>query len=375
MPGIKRTRIVFALVVACVLVVLFRGNEAPFQSLQSTNGITHTSSQRPALEIEPRRQEWHEFVKGRMMPCAHAKDPFSGRGLVIVAGNAETVMRVKVVLRQLKRLGSTIAVEVHYWDTGMDIGATAELNALYEPIHHNDLSKDDNVVRIKKDGIIRNIMRYFGPTSHARVRRTRPGRSSIPPCRMAEREQESGQPVVDEKRFWHHLQLASWLNNEQGRYYNGFLLGEQGHVPASRGTPCGCGRRSESPPDGWRAVGAENDGFYCGHSFAQHRPDGRPRCVPPRRAGQDGRPSDESPHVNVNVAIKWDGAAYLPEHSDEFVAAQCTEMVEIQARDVNEILPGFEGTFRELGGGGWCTGSWTRKDTLKPAQFGSLAAR
>ncbi|KAK1961859.1 hypothetical protein LY78DRAFT_740656 [Colletotrichum sublineola] len=237
MPGIKRTRIIFALVITCVLILLFRSNEAPSSSSQSTSGmipwqpleddsfnievspdhleipildnklehhpplpeqtnlipdahklatadefIPHFSAviaskgisqrearatctwpadtyvdfqfsdtlewvleERPALEIELRRREWHDFIKGQMIPYANVKDRFSGRGLVIVAGNADTLMRVKVILRQLKRLGSIIAVEIHYWDTEMDIGAMADLNALYEPILYNDLSKEHNI--------------------------------------------------------------------------------------------------------------------------------------------------------------------------------------------------------------------------------------
>ncbi|EFQ34362.1 uncharacterized protein GLRG_09506 [Colletotrichum graminicola M1.001] len=204
MPGIKRTRIILALVITCALMLLFRGNEATFQSSQSTKhtipeqsledsslnsevspghlaapildsnleyhppllqqtkliadahrlttaddfihhfaavtalkGITQREAratctwpadtyvdfqfsdtlewvleERPVLEIELRRREWHEFIQGQMIPYANVKDRFSGRGLAIVVGNADTVMRVKIILRQLKRLGSTIAVEI-----------------------------------------------------------------------------------------------------------------------------------------------------------------------------------------------------------------------------------------------------------------------
>ncbi|KAK1573529.1 family 71 glycosyltransferase [Colletotrichum navitas] len=522
MPGIKRTRIILGLVITCALILLFRSNEATFQSSQSTNYITweqpledsslnievspdHLAApildnnleyqppllqqtklipdahrlttaddfiphfaavtalkglsqrearstctwladtyvyfqfsdtlewvleERPALEIELRRREWHEFIQGQMIPYANVKDRFWGRGLVIVAGNADTVMRVKVILRQLKRLGSTIAVEIHYWDTEMDIGTMADLNALYEPIYYNDLSKDHNIVRIKKDGIfginyqlktaallnsrwaepflldsdnipildpatLYDSLQYteYHAVFWPDIARTRPQNPAWAifntPCRMAEYEQESGQLVVDKKRFWYHLQLASWLNNEQGKYYNEILLGDKDMFRFAWHAL----RTTFGKPTKWlTSVGTENEGFYCGHSFAQYHPDDdrvaflhgglvKTVSLEVMRWNRDvmggylrhykRAASEENPEVTVNVAIKWDNAAYLPQHSEKFEAAQCTEMVDIEARDINEILPGFEKTFRELGG------YWQldQKDAIKLDQFGSLHAR
>ena len=42
------------------------------------------------------------------------------------------------------------------------------------------------------------------------------------PCRMNEWEQESGQIIIDKRRYWYHMQLAAWFNSQE--YYNGFLL-------------------------------------------------------------------------------------------------------------------------------------------------------
>ncbi|KAJ0280647.1 hypothetical protein COL940_006144 [Colletotrichum noveboracense] len=380
-----------------------------FVDFQFSDTLEWVLEDRPVLEIELRRREWHDFVQKGMIPYTTVKDRFLGRGLVIVAGNADTIMRVKVILRQLNRLGSTIPIEIHYWDTEMDIGAMADLNALYTPIYYNDLSKPHNIIHIKKDG-------YFGINYQLKtaallnsrwaepilldsdnipildpatlydsiqyqeyhsvfwpdIARTRPQNPIWAifntPCRMAEYEQESGQLLVDKTRFWYHLQLASWLNNEQGKYYNEILLGDKDMFRfAWHALKTNFGK-----PKKWvTSVGTENDGFYCGHSFAQHHPDdGRVAflhgglvktvSLEVMRWNCDVKggylrhykrsPSEESPEMNINVAIKFDGAAYMPDHSNKFEAAQCTDMFDVQARDLNEILPGFEQTFREIGG-------------------------
>ncbi|WQF86714.1 Putative alpha-mannosyltransferase, nucleotide-diphospho-sugar transferase [Colletotrichum destructivum] len=380
-----------------------------YVDFQFSDSLEWAIEDRPVLEIELRRREWHDFVQGQMIPYASVKDRFSGRGLVIVAGNADTVMRVKVILRQLKKLGSTIPVEIHYWDNEMDIGAMADLNVLYEPIYYNDLSKDHNIVHIKKDGIfginyqlktaallnsrwaepllldsdnipvldpaiLYDSLQYteYHAVFWPDIARTRPQNPTWAifntPCRMAEHEQESGQLLVDKRRFWYHLQLASWLNNEQGKYYNDFLLGDKDMFRFAWHAL----RTTFGKPRKWlTSVGTENEGFYCGHSFAQYHPDdGRVAflhgglvktvSLEVMRWNRDVKGgylrhykralSEESPEVSVKVGIKWDGAAYMPFHSNKLAAAQCTDMSDVEARDLNDLLPGFEQTFREIGG-------------------------
>lgn len=380
-----------------------------YVDFQFSDSLEWVVEERPVLEIELRRREWQDFVKSGMIPYARVKDRFSGRGLVIVAGNADTVMHVKVILRQLKKLGSTMPIEIHYWDNEMDIGVMAEFNSLYDSIYYNDLSKDHNIVQVKKDGffginyqlktaallnsrwaepllldsdnipildpaVLYESVQYteyhsiFWPD----IARTRPQNPAWAifntPCRMAEYEQESGQLLVDKNRFWYHLQLASWLNNEQGNYYNEFLLGDKDMFRFAWHAL----RTTFGKPKKWlTSVGTENDGFYCGHSFAQHHPDDdrvaflhgglmKTVSLEVMRWNRDMKggylrhykraPSDESPEVNVNVAIKWDSAAYMPDHSERFVVAQCSDMFEVQARDLNDVIPGFEQNFREIGG-------------------------
>jgi alpha 1,2-mannosyltransferase len=40
----------------------------------------------------------------------------------------------------------------------------------------------------------------------------------------------------------------------------------------------------------------------------------------------------------------------LPNKGPEIKVAQCTDMKDVEARDLNEIIFGFEETFRDIGG-------------------------
>lgn len=87
-----------------------------------------------------------------MIPYSKVKSKFSGRGLVVVAGNQDTLKRTQVMLRSLIRLRSKIAVELHYWDDEMSEADKKGLLSLYPRISFNDLSQPHNLVQVKKDG-------------------------------------------------------------------------------------------------------------------------------------------------------------------------------------------------------------------------------
>ena len=363
--------------------------------------------QRPEEELQKHRREWQSFVDSGMIPYDLVKSKFEGRGVVIVAGNQDTLKRVKVLLRQLKRLRSKIAVELHHWDDEMSEDSKKELENMYQPVFFNDLSKGHNIIRIKKDGFWINYQlktaalvnsrfaepllldsdnipvinpeelydsfayQEYGAVFWPDVARTRPQNPvwalTNTPCRMDEYEQESGQLLVDKTRYWYHLQLASWMNNEQGAYYNDFLLGDKDMFRFAwhaLKTPFG-------RPKKWvTSVGTVNAGDYCGHSFAQHHPDdgrvaflhgGLVKTVSPevmkwnREHGGFYRnykrvPTDENPGHNVNVGIKFDGAPYMESHSSDFQYAQCIDMFDVEPAPLDELIPGWEQTFEEIGG-------------------------
>jgi alpha 1,2-mannosyltransferase len=70
-------------------------------------------------ELEFRRKQWHDFIDNDLIPYTPYEDRFKGRGIVIVAGNQESMKRVQVILHALKRLKSRMAIEIHYWDDEM----------------------------------------------------------------------------------------------------------------------------------------------------------------------------------------------------------------------------------------------------------------
>ncbi|KAH9427831.1 hypothetical protein MCOR02_011330 [Pyricularia oryzae] len=125
-------------------------------------------------------------------------------------------------------------------------------------------------------------------------------------------------------------------------------------------------------PKKWLAsVGTENDGFYCGHSFAQHHPDDqrvaflhgglvKTVSLEVMRWNKEVKggyfrhykraPSDEDPSVNVHVGIKFDSATYKPNHLPDFHPAMCTDLYDVKARDFNELVPMWEKTMDEIRG-------------------------
>lgn len=362
---------------------------------------------RPDVEIDEKRKQWQAFVDNDMIPYASARNKFLGRGIVIVAGNQDTLKRVKVILRALLKVESKIPVEVHYWDDEMNDAMKEDLTKTYYHMFFNDLSKDHNVIRIQKTGIYINYQlktaavinsrfaepllldsdnipvvdpeslydteeyKEYGTLFWPDIARTRPQNPiwalTNTPCRMDEYEQESGQLLVNKMRYFYHLQLAAWFNNNQSDYYNEFLLGDKDMFRfAWHALQTQYGR-----PKKWLAsVGTVNDGFFCGHTFAQHHPNGSVAFLHGgliktvdmevlgwNRDTQGGyfrqykrAQFDEDPLQSIDVGIKFDGADYKPDHTTDFHGAMCTDMYGFEPKDLDEIVPGFEKMFEEIGG-------------------------
>lgn len=158
--------------------------------------------------------------------------------------------------------------------------------------------------------------------------------------------------------------------NERGAYYNEFLLGDKDMFRFAWHAL----KTQYGKPKRWlTSVGTANDGFYCGHSFAQYHPDDDriafmhgslvktavPEVVKWNREGggycrhYKRALSDKDPAVSMDVAIKFDAALYKPDHGPDFHPAMCTDMLDVEARTLDEILPGFEQVFDRMGGGGY----------------------
>ncbi|SPQ24042.1 9354645e-cbb1-45b5-9613-531a34494b22 [Thermothielavioides terrestris] len=387
--------------------------DGQFVNFQFVPDVEWVVKDRSDDEIAARRRAWQEYVDGRsrdqsMIPWEEVKDKFSGRGVVVLAGNDQTVMQLKVILRRLANLRSTIPVEVHYWDDEMDEATRADLAGLYQPLSFNDLSQPRNIVRVKKDGKFINYQLKNAAVVNSRfaelllldsdnvpvldpavlfdsrvyqeyrtvfwpdMARTRPQNPAWAltntPCRMDEYEQESGQMLVDKRRFWYHVQLAAWMNRgEQAAYYNAFLLGDKDMFRfAWHALKTAYGR-----PRKWLAsVGTLNAGFFCGHSFGQHHPDdgrlaflhgGAAKFVAPellRWNKEHGgyfrhykrSPTDEDPSVSVRAGIVWDEAAYMPNRSAQFKGMVCNDITDAEPRSLDDLLPGFDREFEAAGG-------------------------
>ena len=126
-----------------------------------------------------------------------------------------------------------------------------------------------------------------------------------------------------------------------------------------------------SPPKWLTSVGTLADnGFYCGHSFAQYHPDGRvaflhgglvktmaKEVMRWQRQSRGGifqafkrSDYDQQHFVNVDVSIKADTADYLPNRPADIEVAMCTDFHQVTARPLDELIPNFEKTFEEIGG-------------------------
>lgn len=130
---------------------LKHGEKVNFQWEKDSPGKGWISRHAPNSEVEERRREWQSFVASGMIPYSKVKRRFSGRGLVVVAGNQDTLKGVEVMLRSLKRLGSSIAVELHYWDDEVSEKDKKVLRNLYPRMSFNDLSGAHNIIEVKKD--------------------------------------------------------------------------------------------------------------------------------------------------------------------------------------------------------------------------------
>jgi alpha 1,2-mannosyltransferase len=372
--------------------------------------VDWNQQERPDEEINFRHQQWHDFIKDGLIQYKDVEPRFSGRGIVLLAGNGDTLLRTKVVLRALTRFNSPLPVEIHYYGDELDDKKKDQLTSIYPNTVFNDLAGDHNIMPSTFDVFLINYQfktaaiinsrwaevflldsdnipvidpaelwksdtyREFGTIFWPDIARTRPTNPAwaitSTACRMDEFELESGQLLVDKARFWYHVQLAAFMNNDKDRYYDQFLLGDKDtfrfawHALRTR-----FGR-----PKRWlTSVGTQNGDKYCGHSFAQHHPDeedGRiaflhggllksmsPAVMKWNRDVNGGifrhykqAAFDEDPSRLVDVGIKWENNEGVPDHPPDYPLQSCTDIYDVEARNMWEILPGFEEIFREIGG-------------------------
>jgi alpha 1,2-mannosyltransferase len=369
-------------------------------------------------EITTRRQDWHRFLQNDLIPWDTVSSRFNGRGLVILAGNQVSLKRVGVILRLLTGLQSTIEIEIHHWGPEeINEDQKAGLERLWPGrLYFNDLSDASrNIFQTNHDQFYVNYQmksaailnsrfmepfmldsdntpwlrpetlydsetyREYGTVFWPDLARTRPQNPmwaiTSTTCRMDEWEQESGQVIIDKRRYWYHMQLAAWFNAQE--YYNGFLLGDKDMfrfawhaLKTSYGKPThwlGSVGIEQLKPDSVQSelsIAAEVDEsqgalqpptkrqlfpaheehmvenqeelansspYFCGHSFAQHHPDtseiafihGGLLKTWDKNVIRWGRATggifrhikhglhDTDPSYTEEVGLKWDGGEYV----------------------------------------------------------------
>lgn len=217
--------------------------------------------------IQPLTEAWQQFVKHSLIPWESVKHKYEGRGIVIVGGgSSKDVKRIKVILRVLKKYGSRLPVEINFFGDEMRPLVQQELTDIYgsDQLFFNDLSQDDQTwktykvlmenYQLKTAGIInarfaeillldtdniptadpailfesKTYNEYgsvFWP-DHPRTRKAHPAWAAFnTPCRRDEYEFETGQLLVDKRRYFYHLQLAAWMNTQD--YWREMLLGDK----------------------------------------------------------------------------------------------------------------------------------------------------
>jgi alpha 1,2-mannosyltransferase len=350
-------------------------------------------------ESEKLRGDWQRFVREEMVPWEKAKHRFSGRGIVTLAGHADTLRREAILLRQLVRLGSTLPVEIHHWENEMNEDQMRFLTNIYPYVTFNDLSLAHNVMKthgptagyghyhFKTAAVVNTkfaqfllldsdniplvdpatlfdhpIYKEYGTLFWPDVARTRKQNPmwaiTRTFCRMDEYEMESGQMVVDKRRFFYHLQLAAWFNEHD--VYKHFVLGDKDmfrfawHALKTR-----FGR-----PARWlSSAGVLHDGKYCGHTFVQPHPDGRHGFLHRGYFKLQSKASLRYFKEHGGVFNAWKESKYptdmlypeatrwLGDSVDGVEGAwQCMDITDAEPQPIETMYPGLDKLFEELGG-------------------------
>lgn len=404
-----------------------------FQYVVDTDWVVHPKSDE---YVSTHRNNWHDYILHDMIPYSNASHQFEdgGRGIVIVAGDGDSFKRTRVLLHALVQLNSSLPVEIQYFQNEMNSTQHAALRDIYPNISFLDLSRTDNVMNVTT-GLFLNYQfktaalinshfaepllldsdnvpaqdpallydaptyREYGTVFWPDIARTRPVNPmwaiTDTPCRPDEYEQESGQLLVDKRRFFYHLQLASWFINQPD--YGGFLLGDKDmfrfawhalKTPYGRPrkwiTSIGFAVDEDDPtaPESFSSQTRRTRKTYCGHSFGQHHPDSgavafvhmglsknldytavtRLRASGGMFQAYKRSPHDEDKTFVERVGIKaWFAGWYVtntpsPDPDEVLLdyhrgrVSQCVDLYDVDYHGLELVAPGFEQMYDRAGG-------------------------
>ena len=235
-----------------------------------------------------------------------------------MGGGFESSKRIQVILRALNRFATALPIEISYFGNELDDSTKQQMTAIYgeDKLFFNDLSQADQTwktykslmenYQLKTAGVINarfseillldsDNIPTSDPTSlfesstykeygsifwpdHPRTRREQPAWAIFnTPCRRDEYEFETGQLLVDKRRYFYHLQLAAWMNTQD--YWRETLLGDK---DLFRYAWHGLKTKYGTPTKWLTSVGfvveqsdevEGNKMVYCGHTFGQANPD------------------------------------------------------------------------------------------------------
>ncbi|KAK4635221.1 Alpha-1,2-mannosyltransferase MNN23 [Fulvia fulva] len=363
-------------------------------------------------ELKRHRARLHDYLTNGMIPYEEYAENFHGRGLVILAGDGRSLKRMHVILKQLKRLGCTLPIEFHYYGNEQTHGVQDELSKSWDVVYFNDLAGKHNIFPVSynlahgihyqmKNAAMLNsrfeepflldsdnvpvvnpeslwesdLYKEYGTIFWPDIARTRYNNPiwgiTNTKCRMDEYEQESGQLLVNKRKFWYHLQLALWFCEPvltgNDHYFGNILLGDKDTFRFAWHAL----KTKYGYPSKWLStVGTLSDGFFCGHTFGQYHPDGQLAFLhggtlktmpgPVIQWQKEGRGGifqyyqksiyEERHEFHEKIGLKFDGHSYMPEPKDGMPAGWCSEMPDVEPRPFDELVPGWNDVFDELGG-------------------------
>ncbi|KAK8050609.1 glycosyltransferase family 71 protein [Apiospora phragmitis] len=309
-------------------------------------------------EVELMRSSWQAFVKESLLPYPRGEflhqRPVGTHNFYFSKTPYNDISRVNFQLKTAALLNSRFA-EPLLLDSDNVPAPGAEPAALWDSAAYREFGT------------------VFWPDVQRAHRENPVYAATNTRCRRDEYELESGQLLVDKRRFWYHLQLTDWFL-AQPRLFGRYLLGDKDTFRFAWGAL----RTRYGRPRRWvTLVGtmlprprSETDRrpveAFCGHSFAQHHPDtGEVAFVHGGALKSYGAPllqrlqikdkdkgKDKNSIWSITSGRVWmrTGARLSTPANQTEAPIYCIDFENQPARDVEEILPGFAAAFEQAGG-------------------------
>ena len=127
-------------------------------NFQYDETATWVKKDRTDGELDLRRREWHKFILNDLIPYKEHSTRWEGKGIVIVAGGAKGREQIKVILKALDKVQSTLHVEVHFWGDELTTTDQQELVTVWDKVSFNNLndSSAQNIIKTEYNPLVHN---------------------------------------------------------------------------------------------------------------------------------------------------------------------------------------------------------------------------